>query len=192
MGQLYASLPVDRSPRTKAYKITSLEERAFTMASGNGVSNFNSVKRGTLMSYVNASSDKRVRPAAKTLADGAGSSVATMSVDNAANFAVGDEVFDDGVSLSVTVTDKSGNDLILSGNATWADNSVITGGTATVEAVGILDGDEQTWDKEAIDAAGALVHRDQDCTLLTIGSAKSAECTGDVDQLKADLLINFY
>lgn len=191
MADLIAKRLINRTPKTSAHKICSLFEKAFTLSSGNGTSNYGKVKRGTIMAYEDPASDKRVRPAAKTLANGAGSSVATMTVDDPANFAVGDPLFDDGVALGVTVSDKSGNDLILSGNASWADNSVITGGLASVEAVGVLDEDMTTWHRDEIDVDGNLIHRDRAVTLLLIGAVAEAEVTGDVSELSADLQILF-
>lgn len=191
MADLIAKRLIDRTPKTSAHKICSLFEKGFTLSAGNGVSNYGKVKRGTIMAYENPASDKRVRPAAKTLADGAGSSVATMTVDDPDCFYVGDALFDDGVALSVTVTDKSGSDLILSGNASWADNSVITGGLANVEAIGVLDEDKPTWHKDEIDEDGNLIHRDRTVTLLLIGAVAEDEVTGDVSELAADLQILF-
>lgn len=182
MGNLFIKTTHDDVGPENAGVLARVVEDRFTMASDNGATDgeFGKVERLTLMQYVDTASDLRVRPYAKTLANGAGAGSSTLIVDDASNFYVGDAIFIAGTDSTETVQsiDKSTETITLTGNATWSDNDEISI-SASNELLGVLLHDTTTYEG-AVDSDGAVVHRDRRCMLLTIGVVNRTRVVGDV------------
>lgn len=115
----------------------------------------------------------------RTLANGAGSSTATLVVDNAAAFKAADAITIGGTAAVISSIVYSTNTITLTATKTWSDNAVVIV-SGMESAVAVLGEDVQLYDSKlltATDATAGTVYR---AGLLVAGALK-----GDVTAVTA-------
>lgn len=128
---------------------------------------------------LNTSSKKYV-PAKRTLANGAGSSTASLVVDNSAFFKAGDALQIGSTTGTISSIDYTTHTITLTATKTWSDNDVVyctTNGTGT--AVGVLAGDVDCYQDDTRTSA------DSPGQLLVAGFLKASRLLGDYTAIMA-------
>lgn len=177
------TLVSDKGP-TKAPIIQVDFAERYTLEESNGTTDFGEIQAGTIIGKITASG--KVRPCAKTKADGAGAGSSSLTVDDASNFYAGDAVYIAGSDSGETVSSKAGNVLTLSGTATWSDDDEIGVGDGSDTALGVLDRDVATFHPE-VDEDGEAQHFEQSCMVVQRGVIDEDEVTGDLSSCSSDM-----
>jgi hypothetical protein len=99
------------------------------------------IRAGWLLAKVTSSN--KYTPVKRTQANGAGSAVAALIVDNAAAFKVGDAITVAATSATtVSAVNYSTNTITLAATKTWSDNAVVIGGAAGAETATCVLGED--------------------------------------------------
>lgn len=161
----------------------------YTVAAGNGVTNFGLLPGGTPLGLVTATG--LVRPCGKSTCDGAQIGVTVVTVHEAANFYIGDEVsFYDAATgalistKTLTGVDKTAKTVAFAGAITVGDGDPVylTGGAGV--CVGVLTSDVNTFNKDAGPVGSYIA---VGCTVGWHGAFWDARLVGGNALIKADL-----